>query len=169
MEGGMLGQSQDDEAKAAQAQIIEKAKADKEAQGVFLTSLNENISRYRKHARRYSFGSFMCYIIAILASIGATFAGVLEFTPRYILSVLTVAPAAILLFNYVLALPAKSTWHWTKARFYDGLINRSRYENEPISKLSKDQREFDERMEKNYPPYGVLPTTPQSTSSRTQN
>jgi hypothetical protein len=131
--------------------------SDQNKEETFILSLNDGISRYRKHARRNYSGAYTCYVIAIVASALATLSASLDLLPKSLLAALTALPGAVLLFNSILVLEAKTRWYWTKARFYDGLLHRIQYEDCQLAQASKDKRVFDERMEAEYPKFGMLP------------
>lgn len=124
--------------------------------GDFISSLTDDISRYRKHARRNSSVTFWCYVMAILSSALSTLMTFSELIPNSFLGMLSALPGLILLFNSVLALEAKAGWYWKKARLYDDLLNRIQYESFSITDASKEKRDFDKQMEEEYPRFGML-------------
>jgi len=58
----------------------------------------------------------------------------------------------------VLALEKKAQWSWRKVRKYDSMLMGLRYEGRDMSEAAKELREFEEKMEEDYPRFGMLPT-----------
>jgi hypothetical protein len=96
-----------------------------------------------------------------VASAAATLLAATGLAPLPALAVLTAIPGIALLVNSVFGFEAKTRWYWGKVSYYGALRNRLRYEGYLVNEASKDRREFDGRMQEQYPTFGALPSQPQ--------
>ncbi len=123
----------------------------------FTDALEQRITNSRKNARRNYFSAYICYGVAIATSLLATLAAATDFLPKANLAVLTAIPGTALLVNSVFSFENKSNWYWRKARRYDGILMSVRFEGLELSSASKDLRIYDEKMEAEYPKFGMIP------------
>jgi len=141
--------------------MSEKEKTDLEAtHAEFIGELTEDIERLKRHAKNWSRAAYWCYGVAVGASVAATLSAATNLVPQPVLAVLTAIPATALLVNGVFVFEAKTRWYWGKVAHYGALLNRLKYEGCPTDEASRDRRDFDAEMQKQYPKFGVLPTQP---------
>ena len=119
--------------------------------------LTERLARARKHAKLNYFAAYTCYAVAIAASLFGTIVAATEFLPKVVLIILTAIPGSVLLVNSVFSLDKKATWHYKRASHYNGVLRRLRFEDLSLADASKTLRNFSEKMEAEYPKFGMMP------------
>ena len=131
----------------------------------FETMLVQNTARNRKHAKRNYLTAYVCYAIAIAASLLSTIAIAADFPSKPVLALVAAIPGTALLVNSVFSLEKKSAWHYEKYHHYESLLYRVRFEGFSIPSASKELRTFNEEMERLYPKFGMMPQAIQQRES----
>ena len=123
------------------------------------------LAKTRRNARRNYFIAYGCGGAAIVGSFAATLCVAFGDLPKPVIAGLTALPGTALLLNNVLALEKKAQWSWKKVRKYDSMLMCLRHEARDVSAAAKELREFEEKMEEEYPRFGMLPADPKKMSS----
>jgi hypothetical protein len=98
----------------------------------------------------------LCYVLAIVGSFAATLCAALSDIPKAALAALTAVPGTALLANSVFAFEKKCRWHRKRKLKYDSLAMRLKFEGVDEVTLSKELREFEEKVDLEYPRFGTL-------------
>jgi len=120
-----------------------------------LAYLVRRAAKFREHARRNDAAATSCYLIAIGGSLAATLCTAFVDLPRWIVASITAVPGVALLANSVFAFDKKCRWHRKRKLKYDAFAMRIRYEGAGAAMISKELREFEERVDVHYPRFGT--------------
>ena len=124
--------------------------------------LAAEVKHYRRLARGNYFALFALYILAVAASVLSTlFAATGALTGGY-LAVLTAIPGTVLLINNAFKFNARSQWHYEKTRRLTALLRLRQGAAQATSpaEVAEKWNRIGEEMEKLWPGWGTLPTTP---------
>jgi hypothetical protein len=124
----------------------------------FIEKLSKHIEQLRGHAQWWSRCSNWCYLVAFLASGGATLLTAINGGPRSVVAALAVIPAIALGANSSFSCEAKTRWYWGKVTHYDALIERVQFQGWTTDRASKDKEVFDKDMQDQYPRFAMLPS-----------
>ena len=119
-----------------------------------LAYLAARAAKFRAHARKNDAAAAFCYLAAIVGSLAATIGAAFADFPRWAIASITAIPGTALLANSVFAFDKKSRWHRKRKRRYDALIMQMRYEGAGAAAISKELREFEEKIDDDYPRFG---------------
>lgn len=125
-----------------------------ETPAAFETYLLAKAEKSRHHARKNDFAATACYVLALAGSFSASLCAALTDLPRIVLAALTAVPGAALLATSVFAYEKKCRWHRRRKLRYDSLVIRLKFEGENVATLGKELREFEEKMDREYPRFG---------------
>lgn len=137
---------------------MESSSFSNSAESGLAADIAHRLATTRRNARRNYFIAYGCYGAAIVGSFSATLCVAFGELPKAVIAGITALPGTALLLNNVLALEKKAQWSWRKVRKYDSMLMGLRYEGRDMSEAAKELREFEEKMEEDYPRFGMLPT-----------
>jgi hypothetical protein len=127
-----------------------------EARRAFEAHLSERATKSRHDARKNDWAATLCYTLAIGGSFAATLFAALSDLPKAAIAALTAVPGTALLANSVFAFEKKCRWHRRRKHKYDSLALRLKFEGADVDALSKELREFEEKIDGEYPRFGSL-------------
>jgi hypothetical protein len=120
------------------------------------TELEARAAKSRRHARKNDLYAVACYAFAILGSFAATLLAAFSDLPKAIIAGATAVPGTALLVNSVFSFEKKAQWHRRRKMKYDALMMRLRFEDAETAAVSREWREFEEGISRDYPRFGVF-------------
>jgi hypothetical protein len=129
------------------------ADIDKEREEL-LGHLTSRAAKFRAHARKNDAIAAFCHLAAIGGSLTATICAAFADFPRWAITLISAVPGTALLANSVFAFDKKCRWHRKRKRKYDAFAMRIRYEGATSATISKELREFEDRIDDDYPRFG---------------
>jgi hypothetical protein len=131
----------------------------KESREKLETELALRATKSRRHARKNDLYGVACYALAILGSFFATLLAAFSDLPKAVVAAATAIPGTALLINSVFSFEKKAQWHRRRKMKYDALTMRLLYEAADPAAVSREWREFDEAVSRDYPHFGVFLST----------
>jgi hypothetical protein len=129
------------------------ANSDKERDEL-LGHLTDRAAKFRAHARKNDAAAAFCYLGAIVGSLAATICTAFAGLDRWALTLITAIPGTVLLVNSVFAFDKKCRWHRKRKKKYDAFAMRIRYEDTDAAAISRELREFEDKIDEDYPRLG---------------
>jgi hypothetical protein len=117
--------------------------------------LTQRATKARTHARKNDTAATLCFVTAITGSFAATLCAALADLPRALIAGITAVPGTVLLLNSVFAFDQKCRWHRRRKLKYDAFLIRLTYENADPAAVSRELREFEEKIDTEYPRFGA--------------
>ncbi|MFT3781539.1 MAG: hypothetical protein QM790_05930 [Nibricoccus sp.] len=122
----------------------------------FETLVLERAAKSRRHARKNDLAATLCYGLALIGSFAASLCAAFTDIPKGALAGITLIPGAALLVISVFAFEKKCRWHRRRKLWYDGLLLRLKFEGATVEALSKEMREHDAKIDREYPRFGAF-------------
>jgi hypothetical protein len=120
-----------------------------------LRHLQQRAARFRAHARKNDAAATFFYLVAIVGSLAATLCAAFADLPRWAVASTTAIPGTALLASNVFAFDKKCRWHRKRKLKYDAFSMRIKYEGSSAAVISKELREFEEKLDSDYPRFGT--------------
>jgi hypothetical protein len=117
--------------------------------------LVQRAAKFRAHARKNDAAATFCYLTAIVGSFAATLCAAFGDLPRSIIAPITAIPGTALLLNSVFSFDKKCRWHRKRKLKYDAFALRMKYESASAAIISRELREFEEKLDADYPRFGT--------------
>ena len=120
-----------------------------------LSYLQQRAASFRAHARKNDTAATFLYLVAIVGSLAATLCAAFGDLPRWAVALITAVPGTALLASSVFAFDKKCRWHRKRKLKYDAFAMRIKYEGTSAAVISKELREFEEKLDSDYPRFGT--------------
>lgn len=114
-------------------------------------TLDEEVTKHRRHARKNYRSAYSLSMLAILASAVAGLSVARELFSTTVLAILSAIPAFVLMLSERLKLEPKSTWHWKKSYALQSLLSQLEYEGASEKDVAQARRQLHEQFENERP------------------
>jgi hypothetical protein len=121
---------------------------------LLLNEIKDGVNKHRFLAR---LDSVLCqgfFWIAVAASITASFLGLTTDAPKFVVSIITLVPVAVLFIENTFKYGARSDWHWLYERKLIALERKLRDQGATADEVSKLLSRIDAEMYDSFPTPG---------------
>ena len=126
-----------------------------------LRQIQEDIDGCRRLARQNYYAAYTLFVLALVATVAATFISASE-SPPWLRAFVTAIPGIVVLIHGTLKFQQKSRWYWNRVRKFEALVRKVRFEGGDLAEVSREFSSISQKLEDDWPTFEPLPVQPAS-------